>query len=106
MARKFRKMRYVQYSFEEASRWDSIEIVREELEGKLAAIRIDGKGDLAATGPAIEEENDGLSYFVVSSVWLSSVIAYSDSNGQSEREAAYPGKIINEPIARKIYEQR
>ena len=78
--------------------------MREELEEELVAIRSDGKGDLAAMGPAIEEENDGLSYFVVSSVWLSSVIAYSDRNGQSEREAAYPGKIINEPIARKIYE--
>ena len=109
LVRTFRKMRYVQYSFEEASRWDSIKIVREQLEGELAAIRIDVTGDLAAMGPAIEEENGGLSYFIVNSTWLNSLVDYlqsSDQNGQSEREAAHPGKILNEPIARKIYEQR
>ena len=110
LVRTFRKMRYVKYSFEDLTTDDQVTgRRRRELEGELAAIRIDVTGDLAAMGPAIEEENGGLSYFIVNSTWLNSLVDYlqsSDQNGQSEREAAHPGKIMNEPIARKIYEQR
>ena len=53
--------------------------------------------DLSQAGPAFEEENGGLSYFLINPAWLYKLLEGSEST---------PGMIINEPIARKIHEQR
>ena len=104
-------MGYVQYSFWETSRWENMQIVRqamqEDLQEELEAIKSDDSNkDLIVTGPAIEEENGGLSYFLVSSAWLANIFKSSDDHYNGRQSEIEAGQIINEPIARKIYEQR
>ena len=55
---------------------------------------------MTASDRILVEKDGGLTYFLISSSWIRTWRDYQKYGGEE------PGKILNEPVARKIYRQR
>ena len=95
---KYRNCRYKKYFVLEPEPY-----VYPQLERDRSAVRIKDEIHIYTqlkSSERLVEINGALTYFLISSEWVNKWRSFVQNGGP------YPGKVYNEPIARKIYDQR